>query len=130
LPFDRSKPVLVIDDNFAIIRIVKALLGAQGVNDVEGAGSGPEAIRKLSQRPYGLVICDYFMMPMNGIDLKLVLDRREEFSGIPFLLMTTKEETFDRTKFEKANLRNIILKPFTGDGLMSEIDRIAERAAP
>jgi CheY-like chemotaxis protein len=129
LPFDRSKPVLVIDDNFAIIRIVKALLGAQGVNDVEGAGSGPEAIRKLSQRPYGLVICDYFMMPMNGIDLKLVLDRREEFSGIPFLLMTTKEETFDKTKFEKANLRNIILKPFTGDGLMSEIDRIADLPA-
>ena len=68
MPFDRSKPVLVVDDNFAIIRIVKALLNAQGVLDVEGAGSGPEAIRKLSQKAFGLVISDFFMMPMNGID--------------------------------------------------------------
>lgn len=126
MPFDRSKPVLVIDDNFAIIRIVKALLGSHGVNDVEGASSGPEAIRKLSQRPYGFIICDYFMMPMNGVDLKLVLDRRDEFARIPFLLMTTKEETYDRSKFERANLRNIILKPFTGDGLIAEIDRISD----
>lgn len=126
MPFDRTQPVLVIDDNFAIIRIVKALLGTHGVTDVEGAGSGPEAIRKLSQRRYGFIICDYFMMPMNGVDLKLVLDRRDEFARIPFLLMTTKEETFDRTKFERANLRNIILKPFTGDGLIAEIDRIAD----
>jgi two-component system chemotaxis response regulator CheY len=118
----------VVDDNFAIIRIVKALLSAQGVLDVEGAGSGPEAIRKLSQRSFGLVICDYFMMPMNGIDLKLVMDRREEFASIPFLLMTTKEETFDRSKFERANLRHILLKPFTGEILISQIDKVADFA--
>jgi two-component system chemotaxis response regulator CheY len=128
VPFDRSKSVLVVDDNFAIIRIVKALLNAQGVLDVEGAGSGPEAIRKLSQKSFGLVICDFFMMPMNGIDLKVIMDRREEFSGIPFLLMTTKEETFDRSKFEKVKLQHILLKPFTGETLMNEIDKVADAA--
>jgi two-component system chemotaxis response regulator CheY len=128
VPFDRSKPVLVVDDNFAIIRIVKALLSAQGVLDVDGAGSGPEAIRKLSQRPYGLVISDFFMMPMNGIDLKIIMDRRGEFANIPFLLMTTKEETFDRSKFERANLQHIVLKPFTGETLMHQIDKVADAA--
>jgi CheY-like chemotaxis protein len=128
VPFDRSKPVLVVDDNFAIIRIVKALLSAQGVLDVDGAGSGPEAIRKLSQKAFGLVICDYFMMPMNGIDLKLVMDRREEFASIPFLLMTTKEETYDRSKFERANLQHILLKPFTGEILINQIDKVADFA--
>lgn len=126
MPFDRSKPVLVVDDNFAILRIVKALLSAQGVPDVDGAGSGPEAIRKLSQKPYGMVICDFFMMPMNGIDLKIVMDRREEFAGIPFLLMTTKEETFDRSKFERVNLRHILLKPFTGETLIKEMDKVSD----
>lgn len=128
MPFDRSKAVLVVDDNFAIIRIVKALLSAQGVRDVEGAGSGPEAIRKLSQRSYGLVISDFFMMPMNGVDLKLIMDRRSEFAAIPFLLMTTKEETFDRSKFERANLQHIVLKPFTGETLMQQIDQVADAA--
>ncbi|MFO1147647.1 MAG: response regulator [Alsobacter sp.] len=128
MPFDRTKPVLVIDDNFAIIRIVKALLGAQGINDVEGAGSGPEAIRKLSQRPYGIIICDYFMMPMNGIDLKRVLERRPDTATIPFLLMTTKEETFDRSKFQRANVHHIILKPFTADSLIEQMDRAGDGA--
>jgi two-component system, chemotaxis family, chemotaxis protein CheY len=126
VPFDRTKPVLVIDDNFAIIRIVKALLGAQGINDVEGAGSGPEAIRKLSQKQFGIIICDFFMMPMNGIDLKKVMERRPDTANIPFLLMTTKEETFDRTKFERANVRHIILKPFTADSLMEQMDRAVD----
>lgn len=126
MPFDRTKPVLVVDDNFAIIRIVTSLLNAQGVSEVEGAGSGPEAIRKLSQREFGFVICDYFMMPMNGVDLKLIMDRRDAWAMIPFLLMTTREETFDRSKFERANLRHVILKPFTAAGLIEEMDKVAD----
>ncbi len=123
--FDRSRPVLVVDDNFAIIKIVKTLLGAQGVSDVDGASSGPEAIRLLSKKPYGLVISDFFMMPMNGIDLKLVMNRRPEWRTIPFVIMTTKEETYDRTKFDRAMIGNILLKPFTADTLVAEADRAA-----
>lgn len=123
--FDRSRPVLVVDDNFAIIRIVKTLLEAQGVREVDGAGSGPEAIRMLSKKPYGLVISDFFMMPMNGIDLKLVMDRRPDWKRIPFVIMTTKEETYDRSKFDRAKIRNILLKPFTADTLVAESDRAA-----
>ncbi|MHB2167190.1 response regulator [Alsobacter sp. R-9] len=125
MPFDRSRPVLVVDDNFAIIRIVKTLLGAQGVREVDGAGSGPEAIRLLAKKPYGLVISDFFMMPMNGIDLKLVMDRRPDWKAIPFVIMTTKEETYDRTKFERAHIHNILLKPFTAETLIAEADRAA-----
>jgi two-component system, chemotaxis family, chemotaxis protein CheY len=124
LAFDRTRPVLVVDDNFAIIRIVKTLLDSQGVKEVDGAGSGPEAIRLLSKKPYGVIISDFFMMPMNGVDLKLVIDRNTAWSQIPFLLMTTREETYDKSKFEKAKIRNVLLKPFTAQSLMDEIDRV------
>ena len=125
MPLDKSKPVLVVDDNLAIIRIVRALLEPQGFKDIEGAGTGPEAIRKLSQRSFGLVICDFFMMPMNGIDLKRVMDSKRAAVPIPFLLMTTREETFDRAKFDKVGIHHVILKPFTAEGLMSAIEAAA-----
>lgn len=125
MPLDKSKPVLVVDDNFAIIRIVKALLEPQGFGEVEGAGTGPEAIRKLTQKAFGLVVCDYFMMPMNGIDLKRVMDRRRDLASIPFLMMTTKEETFDRSKFDRAGIHHIILKPFTAESLMAAVEAAA-----
>lgn len=127
--FDRSRPVLVVDDNYAITCIVKTLLEAQGVREIDGAGSGPEAIRMLSKKRYGLVISDYFMMPMNGIDLKLVMDRRPDWKQIPFVIMTTKEETYDRGKFERARIRNILLKPFTAETLLAESDRAARELA-
>ncbi len=129
MPFDRSKPVLVVDDNYAIIRIVTALLRTQGITDVEGTGSGPDAIRRMAQRSFSMVICDYFMMPMNGIDLKLLMDRRNSLAAIPFVLMTTREETYDRAKFERANIRNLILKPFTAASLVETMDRAAEAIA-
>ena len=125
MPFDRTRPVLVVDDNFAIIKIVKTLLDSQGVKEVDGAGSGPEAIRLLSKKPYGMIICDFFMMPMNGVDLKAIIDRHASWSKIPFLLITTREETYDKSKFEKAKIKNVLLKPFTAQSLMDEIDRIA-----
>ena len=129
MSFDRSRPVLVVDDNFAIIRIVKTLLDAQGVREVDGAGSGPEAIRLLAKKPYGLVISDFFMMPMNGIDLKLVMDRRPDWKRIPFVIMTTKEETYDRTKFNRAKIGRILLKPFTAETLVGECDLAAAELA-
>lgn len=125
MPFATNQSVLVIDDNFAILRIVKTLLDGQGVKDVDGAGSGPEAIRLLSKKPYGLIISDFFMMPMNGIDLKLVIDRSPEWSKIPFLLMTTREETYDRTKFDKARIKHVLLKPFTAQKLMEAIETVS-----
>jgi two-component system, chemotaxis family, chemotaxis protein CheY len=128
MSFDRSLPVLVVDDTYAIIRIVRTLLNAHGVLDVEGAGSGPEAIRKLSQRDYGLVISDYGMTPMSGADLKLIMDSRPEWSGIPFLLMTT-QELAKRAKLDRPNAPASIMKPFTAEALLSAMGRAAQSIA-
>ncbi|WP_460449348.1 response regulator [Alsobacter sp. SYSU BS001988] len=128
MSFDRTQPVLVVDDTYAIIRIVRTLLNAHGVHDVEGAASGPEAIRKLSQRAYGLVISDYGMTPMSGADLKLIMDGRPEWCGIPFLLMTT-QDLAQKAKLDRPNAPPSIIKPFTADALLSAMGRAVEAVA-
>lgn len=121
--FDRNKPVLVVDDTYAIVRIVRTLLNAQGVLDVEGAGSGPEAIRKLNQKEYGLVICDYHMTPMSGADLKLIMDGRPEWAGIPFLMMTASDKAqIIKQKLDRPNAPPVIMKPFTAETLMNAMN--------
>ncbi|PSC03976.1 two-component system response regulator [Alsobacter soli] len=128
MSFDRSKPVLVVDDTYAIVRIVRTLLNAQGVLDVEGAGSGPEAIRKLSQKEYGLVVCDYYMTPMSGADLKLIMDGRPEWAGIPFLLMTTNDAGA-KAKLDRPGAPILIQKPFTAEALLAAMDRAVSAVA-
>ncbi|GGH13319.1 response regulator [Alsobacter metallidurans] len=125
MSFDRSKPVLVVDDTYAIVRIVRTLLNAQGVLDVEGAGSGPEAIRKLNQKEYGLVICDYHMTPMSGADLKLIMDGRPEWAGIPFLLMTANDKAAAVKLKDRPNAPPVIAKPFTAETLLNAMDLAA-----
>jgi CheY-like chemotaxis protein len=122
MPLDPSRPVLVVDDELAIIRIVKTLLHAAGVTDVEGASSGPEAIRLLSRKDYACVICDYVMKPMNGADLKLILDRRPEWARVPFVMMSGRD--IDETRLAHIRVDAVLRKPFNRESLVEALDRL------
>ena len=69
MPVDLSMPVLVVDDYTTMIRIIRNLLRQLGFKDVDDAIDGSEALRKMRERHYGLVISDWNMEPMTGYDL-------------------------------------------------------------
>jgi CheY-like chemotaxis protein len=92
------------------------------VKEVEGAMTGPEAIRKLSGRKrYDLVMCERFMLPMNALDLKLLMNSRPEWAGIPFIAMLSVDKAGDAEKRAAAGVDHAIIKPFTADALMKVV---------
>ena len=66
---ETSMPILVVDDYQTMIRIIRNLLKQLGFEDVDDATDGQQAMSKLKQRQYGLVISDWNMEPMTGYDL-------------------------------------------------------------
>ncbi|MCL4153602.1 UNVERIFIED_CONTAM: hypothetical protein GTU68_043418, partial [Idotea baltica] len=62
-------PVLVVDDYKTMIRIIRNLLKQLGFEDIDDAADGTEALEKMKQRRYGLVISDWNMEPMTGYEL-------------------------------------------------------------
>ena len=69
MAIDLSMPVLVVDDYKTMIRIIRNLLKQLGFSDIDDAADGTEALAKMQQRQYGLVISDWNMEPMTGYEL-------------------------------------------------------------
>ena len=66
---DLSKPVLIVDDYKTMLRIIRNLLKQLGFENIEEASDGNQALKKLRDKRYGLVISDWNMRPMTGMEL-------------------------------------------------------------
>ena len=66
---DKSTPILVVDDYKTMVRIVRNLLNQLGFANVDDASDGASALAKLRAKRFGLVISDWAMEPMSGLEL-------------------------------------------------------------
>jgi two-component system, chemotaxis family, chemotaxis protein CheY len=126
MPIDHSLRVLVVDDFATMIRIVRNLLGHLGFQDVDDASDGHAALRKLRQRKYDLVICDWNMEPMTGFDLLQQVRADRNLSAMPFIMITAESKTDNVIAAKRAGVSNYIVKPFNAETLKAKIDAVFE----
>ena len=117
MQIDSSTPILVVDDYQTMIRIIRNLLKQLGFEDVDDATDGVEAMSKLRQRKYGLIISDWNMEPMNGLDLLKQVRADPKLSGIPFIMVTAESKTDNVVAAKQAGVSNYIVKPFNAETL-------------
>jgi two-component system, chemotaxis family, chemotaxis protein CheY len=129
MPFDRSQPVLVIDDSPVMTRIVKELLHQIGIMDVDVALSPQLGLDRLAERRYGLVICDWFMPPYTGGDLQRAMQTRADLAAIPVLLITTQADRSNPGPRNGPALEDMVVKPFNAVTLAAKIDALVGRRA-
>lgn len=126
MPIDHSLRVLVVDDFATMIRIVRTLLGQLGFQDVDDASDGHAALRKLRQRKYDLVICDWNMEPMTGYDLLRQVRADRNLCTMPFIMITAESKTENVIAAKRAGVSNYIVKPFNAETLKAKIDAVFE----
>jgi two-component system, chemotaxis family, chemotaxis protein CheY len=129
MAFNSSISVLIVDDASTMTHIVRDLLRQIGFKDVDEAAGGAAALEKMRIRNYGLVISDWNMEPMTGIDL-LRQVRSDPFLGkIPFIMMTAEARKDHVIAAIEAGVNNYIIKPFTAQTLKTKIEMVlAEKA--
>src|SRR5918995_1133322 len=93
MAFDPSVPVLIIDDYQTMLRIIRNLLKKIGFTDVDEAKDGREALGKLREKQYGLVISDWNMAPMTGFELLQEVRAIPELNRLPFIMVTAEART-------------------------------------
>ncbi|MGU3496086.1 response regulator [Xanthobacteraceae bacterium A53D] len=127
---DLSMPVLVVDDYKTMVRIIRNLLKQIGFEDVDEASDGTEALAKLKERKYGLVISDWNMEPMTGYELlkRVREDADADLSTIPFIMVTAEAKSENVIAAKKAGVSNYIVKPFNAQTLKGKIDSVFEHA--
>lgn len=124
MALDTSIPVLVVDDYKTMIRIIKNLLKQLGFDDVDEAADGTEALGKMKERRYGLVISDWNMEPMTGYELLKQVRADSSLSKTPFIMVTAESKTENVIAAKKAGVNNYIVKPFNAPTLKSKIEAV------
>jgi len=124
MSLDPSMPILVVDDYKTMIRIIRNLLKQLGFEDVDEAADGTEALGKMKERGYGLVISDWNMEPMTGYELLQRVRSDDALSSIPFIMVTAEAKSENVIAAKKAGVSNYIVKPFNAQTLKGKIESV------
>ena len=124
MAIDLQMPVLVVDDYKTMIRIIRNLLKQLGFNDIDDAADGTEALGKMRERAYGLVISDWNMEPMTGYELLKEVRSDEQLMRTPFIMVTAESKTENVIAAKKAGVNNYIVKPFNAQTLSAKINAV------
>lgn len=119
-----SMPVLVVDDYKTMVRIIQNLLKSLGFTDVHGAVSADEAMTKMAENDYGLVISDWNMEPMSGYDLLCRVRADEKTRDLPFIMVTAESKTENVVAAKRAGVNNYIVKPFNAQTLKQKMTAV------
>lgn len=119
-----SMPVLVVDDYKTMVRIIQNLLKSLGFTDVHGAASGAEAMAKMAENDYGLIISDWNMEPMSGYDLLCKVRAEEKTQSLPFIMVTAESKTENVVAAKRAGVNNYIVKPFNAQTLKQKMTAV------
>lgn len=121
---DTSLKVLVVDDMSTMRRIVKNVLKQIGFSDLTEAENGQDALTKLKGGGFGLVVSDWNMPVMLGIDLLRALRADPELKNLPFLMVTAEAQNENIIEAVQAGVSNYVVKPFTAEALQGKLEKI------
>ena len=127
---DLSIKVLVVDDMSTMRRIVKNVLKQIGYTDLAEAENGKEALNKLKDHTFGLVVSDWNMPEMNGIELLKAIRADPELKHIPVLMVTAEAQKENIIEAVQAGVSNYVVKPFTAEALQEKLGKIFSKKAP
>ena len=116
--------VLVVDDYNTMRRIIRNLLEQIGFCRIDEAGDGATALAKLQSAPFGLIISDWNMEPMSGLQLLKEVRADLRLKGLPFIMVTAEGKTENVVAAKAAGVSQYIVKPFTAETLSKKIESV------
>ncbi len=119
--------VLVVDDFSTMRKIIKNVLKQIGIESVLEAENGKMALDLLKKEEIDLIISDWIMPEMTGIDFLKACKADENIKKIPFVMVTAEAQKGNIMEAIKSGVDNYIVKPFTPEKLQAAIEKAKER---
>lgn len=118
--------ILIVDDSFPMRAVIKKVIKASGFNSGEllEAGNGTEALQILNEKWLDLVLTDYNMPDMNGMELLKAIKGNNTLADIPVVMVTTEGSEQRVQEFLSQGATAYIKKPFTPEQIKSHLNRI------
>jgi two-component system chemotaxis response regulator CheY len=124
MAIDPNIKILIVDDQVTMLRIIRSMLQQLGYNNVEQALDGNAALEELAKGGFGLIISDWNMEGMNGIEFLRAVRAHSTYKTIPFIMVTAENKKENIMEAVQAGVSNYIVKPFNTDTLKSKMEHV------
>ena len=121
MAIDKNLKILIVDDYNTMLRILANLLKQLSFSNVDTAMDGTEALSKLRSDTFGLVISDWNMEPMTGIELLREVRGDDKLKHLPFIMITAESKTENVIAAQQAGVSNYIVNPFNAETLKGKM---------
>ena len=121
---DTSIKVLVVDDFATMRRILKNILKQLGFKNLVEADDGTTAWDVLEEQKIDLVLCDWNMPKMTGLELLKKVRASEKHVKVPFLMVTAEAQKQNVIEAVQAGVSNYVVKPFTAEAISDKLEKI------
>lgn len=124
MSIDYNMSILIVDDYKTMLRIIRNLLRQLNFTNVEEAMDGTEALHMLGQKDIQLIISDWNMEPMTGLQLLREVRKSDKFKHIPFIMITAESKAENVVAAKQAGVSNYIVKPFNAETLKAKLSSV------
>jgi len=121
--------LLLIDDQKSIRDIAKFMLQQAGFQHVDECDNGPEALQLMRIKNHNLVISDWNMEPMTGLELLQTIRKDPRLAKTPFIMMTGQADAKYVQIAAKAGVNNYVVKPFSAEVIQKKIEQVFGKLA-
>ena len=118
---------LVVDDSSTMRRIIINTLNKLGYTDIVEAGNGREGVDKLAAGAVDVIVTDWNMPEMSGIDFIRHVRSEQATKDVPVLMVTTNAAKDDIVEAMKVGVNSYVVKPFTPDTMKEKIQAVLAR---
>ena len=124
MDYDTNMKVLVVDDFTTMRHIVRKFLIQLGFKNIVEADDGSTAVDLLKNEKVDLIISDWNMPKMTGLELLQYVRAEADIADIPFVMVTAEAQQDDINLAVKAKVSQYIVKPFTAERLGKKLEKI------
>jgi two-component system chemotaxis response regulator CheY len=121
---DLNMKVLIVDDFATMRRILKNILKQIGFSNIAEADDGKTALAKLKDRKFDLVLCDWNMPEMSGLELLQEIRSDDVLKDTPFVMVTAEAQKDNILNAVKAGVNNYVVKPFTAETIGEKLKKV------
>lgn len=121
--------ILLVEDEPALVTLLRYTLEKEGWR-VEAAGDGREALLKIAEDPPDLVLLDWMLPELSGLEVCRQLRRRPETRNLPIVMLTARGEEGDRVRGLDSGADDYVSKPFSPGELLARLRAVLRRIRP
>jgi two-component system chemotaxis response regulator CheY len=121
---DRNMNALIVDDDTVMRAILRKVLAQLNFTNVHEASDGAMALAILRANDFGLIISDWDMAPMTGIELLRAVRTDPRLRHIPFVMVTAESKAENAATAKEAGVSSYIVKPFTSETFKRQLTNV------